>query len=87
MIDSYKATPYIRVLGFNAKGRNLLSEISKANSKLPVITSVRRFMDRNTNKSLKNMLEKDIFATNVYTLGYKSNSRAELDYTKKIVSI
>ena len=34
--------------------------------------------------NLKEMIEKDIFATNVYTLGYYSDSYANLDYTNKI---
>ena len=31
------------------------------------------------------MIEKDIFATNVYTLGYQTDSLANLDFTKKII--
>ena len=30
------------------------------------------------------MLDKDILATNVYTLGYENDSWSNLDYTKKI---
>ena len=32
------------------------------------------------------MLETDIYATNVYTLGYEKDSVANLDYTKKIIT-
>ena len=35
--------------------------------------------------ALKEMLEKDIFATNIYTLGYEEYSWANLDYTNKMV--
>ncbi len=42
-------------------------------------------MYKNNNKVLKSMLEKDILATNVYTLGYKKNSEANLDYTSKLI--
>ena len=84
---SKKTTPYVRVLGFNERGRFLISEIAKANSKLELITSVKRFMDNSSNKNLKTMLEKDIFATNVYTLGYTFDSCSNLDYTKKIINL
>ena len=33
---------------------------------------------------IKEMLEKDIMATNIYTLGYYSDSYSNLDYTNKI---
>lgn len=82
---SKKTIPYIRVLGLNNKGKMLLSAISKANPKLKIITSVKKFMDENKNKNLKSMLEKDILATNIYTLGYKNTSTANLDYTNKLI--
>lgn len=87
MITLNKTTPYIRVLGFNSKGRDLLSSIASVNRKLNIVTSVKRFMDRNTNKNLSSILEKDIFATNVYTLGYEYDSVSNLDYTKKIITL
>lgn len=82
---SKKTQPYIRILGFNEHGKYLLSEISKANPKLKIVTSVRKFMDTTLNKNLKNMMEKDIFATDVFTLGYECNSCSNLDYTHKLV--
>ena len=82
-----KVDAYVRVLGFNENGKKLISEISKLNPKLPVITSVKKYMDTVTNKSLKEMLNRDIFATNVYTLGYEMDSWANLDYTNKIVTL
>ena len=85
-IDSYKINPYIRILGVSHRGKILLSQISE-NKKYPVITSVKKFIDTNNNKSLKNMLEKDILASNIYTLGYEYDSKANLDYTKKIIII
>jgi len=82
--DSYKINPYIRVLGVSHRGKNLLSQISE-NKKYPVITSVKKFIDNNNNKILKSMLEKDILASNIYTLGYEYDSKANLDYTKKLI--
>lgn len=87
MENSYKTTPYLRVLGCNENGKKLLSAISHTNPKLPIITSVKKFMDTSTNKILKAMLEKDILATNIYTLGFKKDSKANLDYTQKIITI
>ena len=84
---SKKLTPYIRVLGFNDKGKYLISEISKANPKLEIITSVKKYMDTSNNKNSKYMLEKDIWATNVYTIGFEYDSWNNLDYTHKIIKI
>lgn len=84
---SRKVTPYIRVLGLNNKGKFMISEIAKANPKLEIITSVKRFLDSSNNKNLKTMLNKDIFATDVYTLGFTYDSCSNLDFTKKIITL
>ena len=74
MAISKKITPYVRILGFNSKGKTLLSKISNSNPNLKIITSVKKFIDSNTNKNLKMLLDKDILATNIYTLCYKKSS-------------
>lgn len=81
---SKKTIPYIRILGFNNNGKKLISEITKANPKLNIITSVKKFTDTNTNKNLSNMLNIDINATNIYTLGFTQDSWSNLDFTQKI---
>ncbi len=81
---SRKTVPYVRVLGFNNKGKELISEMMRLNPKLNVITSVKKYIDTVANRNLKEMLETDILATNVYTLGYYSDSYSNLDYTNKI---
>lgn len=83
---SKKVIPYARVLGFNSKGKVLLSGIAKENPKLNIVTSVKKFMDESNNRNLKSMLEKDILATNIYTLAYKKESTANLDYTNKLIT-
>lgn len=83
---SKKTQPYVRVLGFNEKGKYLISEVAKANPKLNIITSVKKFTDKNLNRNLKYMLEKDIWATDVYTIGYEYDSWSNLDYTNKIIT-
>ena len=80
---SMNTKPYIRVLGFNDKGRDIFSEISKINKRLDVVTSVKKFMDNCSNKNLKLMMEKDIWATNVYNLAYEYDSIGNLDTNVK----
>ena len=87
MALSKKAIPYVRVLGFNNKGKYLISEIAKANPKLEIITSVKKYMDTSNNKNSKYLLEKDIWATNVYTIGYEYDSWNNLDYTHKLITL
>ena len=87
MTLSRKTQPYIRVLGLNNRGKFLISEIAKANPKLEIITSVKRFCDECSNKNLISMLDKDIWATNVYTIGYEEDSWNNLDFTKKIITL
>ncbi len=84
---SRKIVPYARVLGMNNRGKNLISEISRINPAMPIVTSVKRFMDECRNKNIKHMLEIDIRATNIYTLGYTKDSWANLDYTNKIITL
>ena len=87
MYISRKTVPYARILGYSPKGKELISEIYNANPKITLITSVKNFFDSSNNKTYKHMLSKDILATNIYTLAYKNDSVANLDYTKKIVTI
>ena len=84
---SKSTLPYVRILGFNKNGAKLVSEISKNNPKLNIITSVKKFVDSNKNKNLKQMLDKDIFATNVYTIGYEYDSLNNLDYKNGIIKV
>lgn len=85
MAASKDIIPYIRVLGFNENGKFLLSQIAKANRSLKIVTSVKQFTDKNKNKNLRLMMDKDILATNVYTLGYEYDSWSNLDYTQKMI--
>ena len=87
METSKKIVPYTRILGYTEKGKHLISEIMQKNPKLNLVTSVKKFLDENKSKPLKDMLQTDIYATNVYTLGYERDSWANLDYTNKIITI
>lgn len=85
MNTSKKVTPYVRVLGFNQNGRKLLSEITMRNPKINMITSVKKYMNQNKDKQLAEILDLDILATNVYTLGYEYESKANLDFTNNMI--
>ncbi len=79
---SKKMVPYIRVLGCSENGKMLLSQISP---KAKVITSFKKFESANRNRRIAKFLEIDKRATDIYTLGYKKNSKAGLDYIKGLI--
>ena len=84
---SQRVTPYIRVLGFNSHGKRIISAIAEHNPKAKIVVSVKRFFETNRDMNLQDMLMKDILATNIYTLKYKTNPVANLDYTHKILEL
>lgn len=85
--SSKRVTPYIRVLGFNKHGKRIISAIAAANPKLKIIVSVKKFVENSNDTTLRNIISKDILATNIYTLGYKKNPIANLDYTHKVIEV
>ena len=85
MKDSLKNIPYIRVLGFNDKGKELLSIISNNNKNVDIVTSVKKYIDSSPSKYSKRMLDIDINATNIYTLGYEKDSWSNLDFTHSLI--
>jgi predicted nucleotidyltransferase len=62
---------YIRVLGFSEKGKKLLSTI-KQRCSLPIITNVGDYKKYN-NPILKEMIELDIRATDIYAACYQNS--------------
>ena len=84
---SKKSIPYVRVLGFNENGKTLLSRISRANPRLQVVTSVKRYEDECRNRNLKLLLSKDLWASDVFSLGYEFDSWGNLDYTCGVVKV
>ena len=84
-ILSKKNIPYVRVLGFNTKGKELISKITKANPKLDIITSVKKFQNQNNNKAYQRLLNIDIFSTDVYSMACKNDYIANSDYTKNMI--
>ncbi len=64
-----KDVPYIRILGFNKQGREILSKMKK-NSKLPIIS---RYSDTGKLDSFgKKLFELECHCTDLYNLGYKT---------------
>ena len=86
MEDSKKIIPY-------TKGKQLMSGIAKANPKIEMITSVKKYIEDNLKKNSKQtrsmlqMLSIDMLATDIYTLGYEYESNANLDYTNNMIII
>ncbi|MGF7431780.1 nucleotidyltransferase [Thermoanaerobacterium thermosaccharolyticum] len=79
--SKYDGPNYIRVLGTNNNGIKLLKMI-KNRSKLPIITKASDYK-----KILSDpcMFERDIIASDTYTLAYKNDSVTGLDFTKKFI--
>lgn len=85
MLQEQKETPqYARVLALSKNGKKILPELVK-NSRIPIVTSVSKFIKKATDYQ-KEMLELDILATNVYTLGYEvpNFKKINIDYTVPI---
>lgn len=83
--DLNREPEYVRVLGFNEKGKKILSEMKKK-STLQIITKT---ADASLSEEGKKMLEKDIYATDIYSMlcMEKENRKAGLDYTKSPIVI
>ncbi len=78
---------YVRVLGLNNKGRQLLSDINK-NTRLPIITKPAKF-SKSCNPLLQRMLQIESFATDMYVLGYQNPiyRKAGQEFTQNVVII
>ena len=68
---------YIRVLGMNSKGKELLKKISTT-CNIPVISSLKKYIDTYGSNPL---LEKDILSSNIYYEKYN------IDMTEKIITM
>lgn len=74
--------PYIRILGFNEAGRELLSKMKKT-ADLPIITKYSDCKDPN----IKEYFEQECFYTDLYNLGYKNPLPCGTDQRSKIIMI
>ena len=71
----YKDIEYIRVLGFNNKGRNYLNKIKKETT-LPIISKITR--------EKPSMLEFEMNTTKIYSLPKNENNLIEKEYKNKL---
>lgn len=76
---------YLRVLGFNCKGRELLARIQKE-ARYPLITKVSNYRNQLSGLS-RTMFEYDLKATDSYVLAFPDSGRrtGEQDFTTPIV--
>lgn len=71
---------YLRILAISNLGKKYLREINKI-STIPVVTTLKKFLNT-ASKSQKKMLEKDILASNVYSL--ISNDEYNIDFKNRL---
>jgi predicted nucleotidyltransferase len=76
---------YLRVLGFNSKGQELLQKIDREGS-LPLVTKVSNYRNQLTGLS-REMFEYDIKATDIYVLGFPNPAErfGDQDFSTPIV--
>lgn len=78
---------YLRILGFNSRGRELLSRIRKE-ARVPLITKTADYRNKLSGLS-KTMLEYDIRATNAYVLAFPDHRQrmGDRDFTMPVIKI
>lgn len=76
---------YLRVLGFNSKGEEILKTM-KATARSPVITNVSR-AKTNLSVPLQRLLELDVKATDMYSLFLENPLPCGLDFTRSMIKI
>jgi predicted nucleotidyltransferase len=78
---------YIRVLGFNSKGRNLLP-IIKERAALPIIVKAANYKN-SCNPLLSRMLEIESLSTDLYVLAYSNpiNRKAGQEFTQNVIIV
>jgi predicted nucleotidyltransferase len=87
LFNKYGGPQYIRVLGFNPKGRELLSVANKRAS-LPIIVKTANFKN-SCNPLVRRMIEIESFSTGTYVLGFNSPMlrKSGQEFTRNIVKL
>ncbi|HHW32299.1 MAG TPA: nucleotidyltransferase [Clostridiaceae bacterium] len=85
LFNNHGGPQYIRVLGFNSKGRHLLSLI-KEKARLPIIVKTANFKNH-CNPLVSRMLEIESNSTDLYVLGFSNPEyrKAGQEYTNNVV--
>ncbi len=84
----YGGPQYIRVLGFNEKGRQLL-RVAKKRASIPILVKTASYK-QSCNPLLRQMIELDFLASDLYTLNYTNHSqrKGKMDFlTSPIMNI
>lgn len=77
-----KKPPFMRVLGFNKNGEEILRQ-NKENSPIPVVMRVGEI--ENLGDDAKYMFEIETRATDLYALSFKQPLECGLEYTRKLI--
>lgn len=77
--------PYIRVLGFTDSGQKILSKAKKQNV-LPILTKVSQGQSILDSSAMR-ILEKDILASDIWSLARKIPGNCKMDYCSQIVKV
>lgn len=79
-----KAPPYLRVLGFNKTGEEIVRQNAK-NSRIPVIMRVNEI--DNLGEDAKKVFEAECRATDLYALSLKRPFECSLEYTRPLIKL
>lgn len=79
--DNSAQAPYIRILGFNEAGRNLLSEMKKT-ADLPIITKYSE-----CSNAIREYFEHECLYTDLYNLGYKKPLPCGTEQRARIITL
>ena len=79
-----RGTGYFSLSSIAALADGIIPSV-RNNGTIKIITSVKKFIDNNKDNKLNKLLEKDILATNIYTIGYKNIDKNNLDFKNKII--
>lgn len=79
--DNSTIAPYIRILGFNSTGRDLLSKMKKT-ADLPIITKYSQCSD-----DIREYFEKECLYTDLYNLGYKNPLPCGTEQRARIITL
>ncbi|MHB1483259.1 MAG: tRNA(Met) cytidine acetate ligase [Saccharofermentanales bacterium] len=87
LFDQSKGPLYLRILGFDKKGRYLLKKM-KSTASLPILMNGSDFLEyanNPENKAIKRMAEQDCAATDIWMI--KINNKSGQDFTTPPVSV
>lgn len=80
--DLPSEAPYIKILGFNSRGREMLGQMKKSAS-LPIVS---RFSDI-SDEDQKEFFKREALYTDLHGLGFKNTKECGLEYTNQIITI